>query len=88
MPQISNIGSFYIFTDDTAVMVSAKNVDRLQNKLNELVPIITKWFQAFDDKFGLQTLRNCPSPVTYIQFQWIYYPSVSVSTTQHMEVRY
>ena len=46
MPQISNIGSFYIFADDTAVMVSAKNVDRLQNKLNELVPIITKWFQA------------------------------------------
>ena len=46
MPQISNIGSFYIFADDTAVMVSAKNVDRLQNKINELVPIITKWFQA------------------------------------------
>ena len=40
------MGIFYIFADDTAVMISAKNEKQLQSKINNLVPKVTTWFQA------------------------------------------
>ena len=46
MPEISNLGIFYMFADDTAVMINAEYKDQLQNKINNLLPNVTKWFQA------------------------------------------
>ena len=46
MPKISELGNFYIFADDTAVMVKAGSADQLQSKINQLLPNIAVWFQA------------------------------------------
>ena len=40
MPKISELGNFYIFADDTAVMVKAGSADQLQSKINKLLPNI------------------------------------------------
>ena len=46
MPKILELGNFYIFADDTAVMVKAGSADQLQSKINKLLPNIAIWFQA------------------------------------------
>ena len=56
MPNISNEGTFYVFADDTAVMIKAKNAYQLQNKINHLMPLITKWFQA--NRLSLNVLKS------------------------------
>ena len=35
-----------MFADDTAAMINAEYKDQLQNKINNLLPNVTKWFQA------------------------------------------
>ena len=44
--KISDDVKFYVFADDTAVLIKGKCIEQLQEKLNWLVPLITKWFQA------------------------------------------
>ena len=46
LPNVSDLVKFYIFADDTAVMIKACNQEELQSKIDRLVPIITEWFQA------------------------------------------
>ena len=46
MPNITDLASFYVFADDTAVMIKAKSIEQLQIKVNQLMPIVTKWFQT------------------------------------------
>ena len=46
LPNISDLAKFYIFADDTAVMIKTCNQEELQSKIDRLVPIITEWFQA------------------------------------------
>ena len=43
---ISNTAKFYAFADDTAVFIKGKCTEQLQMKINELIPLIVKWFQA------------------------------------------
>ena len=46
LPNVSDLVKFYIFADDTTVMIKACNQEELQSKIDRLVPIITEWFQA------------------------------------------
>ena len=46
LPNVSDLVKFYIFADDTAVMIKTCNQEELQSKIGRLVPIITEWFQA------------------------------------------
>ena len=46
LPNVSDLVKFFIFADDTAVMIKACNQEELQSKIDSLVPIITEWFQA------------------------------------------
>lgn len=46
IPNVTNLGKFYIFADDTAVMFKADTVNELQNKVNMAMPEISKWFQV------------------------------------------
>ena len=46
MPNVSDLARFYIFADDTAVMIKAVSSTELQNKINSLMPIITDWFHG------------------------------------------
>ena len=46
LPNVSDLIRFYIFADDTAVMIKACYQEELQSKIDRLVPIITEWFQA------------------------------------------
>ena len=43
---MSDLARFYIFADDTAVMIKAVSSTELQNKINSLIPIITDWFHG------------------------------------------
>ena len=43
---ISDFGTFYLFADDTAVLIKGKHIEQLQMKINVLVPKIAEWFQA------------------------------------------
>ena len=43
---ISDIAKFYLFADDTAVLIKGKQIGQLQMQINTVVPLISKWFQA------------------------------------------
>lgn len=43
---VSNLAHFYLFADDTAIMIKGKSTEQLQCNINQLVPLISKWFQS------------------------------------------
>ena len=43
---VTDIGTFYLFADDTAICIHGKDYVQLQNKINVLVPKIEEWFCA------------------------------------------
>ena len=56
---ISNISkevSFYLFADDTAIMINGKNMLDLQNIVCEVLPKITNWFRA--NRLSLNTTKT------------------------------
>ena len=46
LPSISNEAKFYLFADDTAIAVKGQTLSELQNKLDSVLSIVTKWFNA------------------------------------------
>ena len=44
LPLTTDIVSFYLFADDTAILIHGDDVHDLQNKVNAIIPKITKWF--------------------------------------------
>jgi len=46
MPKVSSAATFYLFADDTTITIKAKNTIELQEKIDDLVPKITRWFHA------------------------------------------
>ena len=46
IPNATDLGKFYVFADDTAVLFKADTVDNLQSNINEAMPQITQWFQV------------------------------------------
>jgi len=42
----TDLGTFYLFADDTAICIPGRNVEELQTKMNELVIKISEWFQV------------------------------------------
>ena len=43
---ISSQANFYLFADDTAIAIRAQRLPELQNKLNSLLSMVTRWFYA------------------------------------------
>ena len=43
---VTDIGTFYLFADDTAICIHGRSCDELQSKINNLVPKIEEWFYA------------------------------------------
>ena len=43
---VTSLAKFYMFADDTAIMVKARNTEHLQSIINEVMPLVTKWFQT------------------------------------------
>ena len=43
LPNISRDADFYLFADDTAIVVRGNNRDELQCKLNDLLPMVSDW---------------------------------------------
>ena len=46
MPKVSSAATFYLFADDTTITVKAKHTVELQEKIDDLVPKITRWFHT------------------------------------------
>ena len=46
LPSISNEAKFYLFADDTAISIRAQSLSELQNKLDFILSMLTKWFNA------------------------------------------
>ena len=44
LPRITDIANFYLFADDTAVLIQGDDVQDLQNKVDIIIPKITRWF--------------------------------------------
>ena len=44
LPSVSDISDFYLFADDTAIIVKGNSLVDLQNKINLIIPDITRWF--------------------------------------------
>ena len=43
---ITNLAKFYLFADDTAIVIRAQNLSELQVKLHWLLPLVATWFQC------------------------------------------
>ena len=46
LKNVSTLANFYMFADDTAIMIKARNTEHLQNVINEVMPLVTNWFQT------------------------------------------
>ena len=46
LKNISRLAKFYMFADDTAIMIKARNAEHLQSVINEVMPLVTDWFQT------------------------------------------
>ena len=44
LPNISHLASFYLFADDTAVIVKGHNYLDLQHKIDNIIPNLLRWF--------------------------------------------
>ena len=42
----TNLGTFYLFADDTAICIKDNNVDELQRKINSIMLKINEWFNV------------------------------------------
>lgn len=56
LSNVSSDASFYLFADDTAILLKAANVLELQTKLNRLLPLVTRWFLA--NRLTLNTTKT------------------------------
>lgn len=56
LPNVSRDVDFYLFADDTAIAIKAKTKDELQNKVNDLLPKVSKWFMA--NRLSLNTSKT------------------------------
>ena len=57
LPLISDLAKFYLFADDTAVMIHGNDIQDLQNKLNAFIPKIIKWFRS--NRLSLNATKTC-----------------------------
>ena len=53
---ISDLAKFYLFADDTAILIKGKNLELLQTKINQLLPLVTKWFHS--NRLSLNVLKT------------------------------
>ena len=60
LPCISNEAKFYLFADDTAVSVRGQTPSEVQNKLDFILNMLTKWFKANILPSFLQKIHKWP----------------------------
>ena len=56
LTKLSSEASFYLFADDTAITVRAKNYVELQTNVDNILPTISKWFCA--NRLSLNTSKT------------------------------
>ena len=57
LPLISNLADFYLFADDTAIVIKGNSFEDIQAKINILIPKITKWFLS--NRLSLNASKTC-----------------------------
>ena len=53
---VSNQTVFYLFADDTAIAIRARQMSELQNKLYQILPLVTEWFRS--NRLSLNTSKT------------------------------
>ena len=53
---ITDLANFYLFADDTAIVIRAPNLTELQAKLHWLLPLVATWFQC--NRLSLNTTKT------------------------------
>ena len=73
---ITNLANFYMFADDTAIMIKARNSEHLQSVINEVMPLVTKWFQTSRLSLNVQKTH-------YQIYSMLYAPDIDIFINAH-----
>ena len=57
LPCISDDVNFYLFADDTAIIVKGDSYEDIQSKINHLIPKLTSWFSC--NRLSLNPAKSC-----------------------------